>query len=49
MIDPPGRAMRPIDPHTDAHLAAEERITRQAERLGLGVEQGVFASACSRK
>src|SRR5271165_1887905 len=42
VIDTPGCAMRPIDPHTIAHLAAEQHITRHAQRLGLCVEQGVF-------
>ena len=42
MIDPPGRAMRPIDPYTIAHLAAEQDIARHAERLRLRVEQGIL-------
>ena len=42
MIDPPGRAMRPIDPYTIAHLAAEQDIARHVERLRLRVEQGIL-------
>jgi hypothetical protein len=45
MIDPPRRAMRPVDPHPVAHLAAEQRIARHAERLGLGVAQRVLDRA----
>ena len=33
--------MRPIDPYTIAHLAAEQDIARHAERLRLRVEQGI--------
>ena len=42
MVDPPGRAMRPVDPHPVAYLAAEESVARHLQRLGLGVEHGVF-------
>ena len=45
MIYPPSRAMRPINPDTVAKLAAEERVARHAERLGLGVEQRVLDGA----
>src|SRR6185437_14020110 len=40
--DPPGAAMRPVDPDAVAHLAAEQHVARDAERLGLGVEQRVL-------
>ena len=42
MVDPPGCAMRPIDPHTVAHLTAEQQVTRHPECLCLCVEQRVF-------
>src|SRR3984893_15186150 len=45
MIYPPSRAVRPINPDTVAKLAAEERVARQAERFGLGVEQRVLDGA----
>src|SRR6202048_2880739 len=45
MINPPSRAVRPINPDTVAKLAAEERVARHAERLGLGVQQRVLDGA----
>src|SRR5205807_7294028 len=45
MIYPPSRAMRPIDPDTVSHLAAEECMARHAERPGFGVKQRVLDSA----
>src|SRR5271170_2460325 len=37
--------MRPVDPHSVAQFAAEERVARYFERFGLGVEQGVLDRA----
>ena len=45
VVDPPGRAMRPVDPDPVADLAAEQRVARHAERLRLGVEQRVLDRA----
>ena len=45
MIYPPSGAMRPIDPDTVSHLAAEQRVARNPERLGLGVEQRILDGA----
>src|SRR5271166_562018 len=42
MIDPPGRAMRPVDANTVADLAAEELVAGHAQQLGLGIEHGVL-------
>src|SRR5438477_4228151 len=42
MIYPPGGAMRPIDPDTVSHLAAEQGMARDPERLRLSVEQRIL-------
>ena len=45
LIDPPSRAMRPVEPDTVAHLTAEQLVTGYIERLPLSVEQCVLNRA----
>jgi hypothetical protein len=45
MIDPPRRAMRPIDPDTVADLAAEQFVAGHTETLRLGIEQRILDRA----
>ncbi len=40
--DPPGAAMRPVEPQPVAHRAAEQLVHRNAERLCLDVDEGVL-------
>src|SRR3546814_20248107 len=42
MIDPPRRAVRPVEADAVAHLAAEQFVAGHAERPRLGVEQRVL-------
>ena len=45
MVDAPGGAVRPVDPDPVADLAAEQLVAGHAQRLGLGVEQGILDGA----